>query len=688
MNKITEFIKTHKAVAISVGVTLAVMVVALVTLLMFLGNDSDSSESKPVSTPSESQPSESTPPSSSAESSSQAENSSDAESAEPEPEIELAFTAPSKKDITVYSPVYIIKGKGDPQHPLTINSVEVAMDESGYFAQEVTLALGDNTFSYSHKEKSGQFVIRYRMIIIKEAYPAAAVTVESVSDLVVSCLALQGSSVSATWCGQTIGLYQADSGDGNNQSEYVTYIGVFKTPHNTGTTKNYGKVSFSAVSNYGSGTKNSGNINVKTFDVSRYDGGNGYPADSSYLNVGMTYVAEIICDQAETFNSDDATDLSRPTNNYLPKGTVDYCSPYTRTFKAGGENLELYTLRYGKQVYVQTKNSGTNISVYESVLPEHNNVEFTSLDASSRHTVMTFKVDWKAPFKFELGPQTYTNISANRRDYTISEATFDHIDITFCYSQSIIELPDLTDNPLFSSAEMFVSQYDCTLRLHLKERGKFYGWTAEYNEAGELEFRFLNPATLTVAENEFGYSLEGLTVVVDAGHGGYDPGALGYAEPLHEAQLNLFLAQELKAQLEALGARVVLTRSEDIYVSAQDRVSTLRNARPDFAISIHRNANNSTRPSGFESFHFNPYTSAAAHSIYNATLADGLYEKTANSRVKWHVFFLSRVSDCPVVLTENGYVTNRAEYNNMTNPEFNKKCATAMIKGMINYFNS
>jgi hypothetical protein len=49
------------------------------------------------------------------------------------------------------------------------------------------------------------------------------------------------------------------------------------------------------------------------------------------------------------------------------------------------------------------------------------------------------------------------------------------------------------NNPLFSSAQIIKNKNDCTLRLHLKNKGKFYGWSAEYDETGRLVFKFLHP---------------------------------------------------------------------------------------------------------------------------------------------------------------------------------------------------
>ena len=76
--------------------------------------------------------------------------------------------------------------------------------------------------------------------------------------------------------------------------------------------------------------------------------------------------------------------------------------------------------------------------------------------------------------------------------------------------------------------------------------------------------------------------------------------------------------------------------------------------------------------------------------IYNSSNpfhGDGkLYKKTKWSGVKWHYFYTARQTDCPVVLTENGFITNAEEYSDMIRDDFNNECAKALTKGIVDYF--
>ena len=129
-----------------------------------------------------------------------------------------------------------------------------------------------------------------------------------------------------------------------------------------------------------------------------------------------------------------------------------------------------------------------------------------------------------------------------------------------------------------------------------------------------------------------------------------------------------------------------MTRTDDSYIEIEDRFSAVRDNDPDLVISIHRNAASKEYPNSFASYHFNPYTKSIAEYLLEASLQSGVYEENAWSKVKWHVFFLSRVTDCPSVLTENGFMTNKNDYANMLDPEQNKKSAEALVKGIMNYF--
>lgn len=533
------------------------------------------------------------------------------------------------------------------------------------------------------------YTVNYRYVVIKDYSPSSSTSFESSSTMVVRATARFGSTVTATFCGKTISLKSEFYDNSQKAPEFIGYIGSFDLPAGIEVDKNLGKVLFKGTYNGKSESFESGNIILKRNPIVQSDGSAVTPSGGKYMNVGSGYIAEVIITNAETFNGNTVDDYSHPTNNYLPKGTVDYCS--VGTVVDPSSNREYRKLRCGRRVYTATENLGKNIKTYMGTLPETNNVTVSMIDESERFTTLTLDVDWKAPFYFDLLPQTYNNPAM--RDYTVNSTTYKYVDITFCYAESleydeILNLENIIseDNPLFSKMELIKNKNDCTLRLHLKRTGQFYGWDSYYNGEGQLQFEFLHPVTASVTEfNEYGADLSGATVLIDVGHGGEDPGAVG-PDGTIEAALNLTLAKKISDELIKTGCRVIINRTSNSTVTVAQRIALVKSLKPDLIISVHRNSCDSPSVHAYNTYYYYPYSKAANDAVYKETILAGLYSQSNRSGVGWHYFFLGRASNCPVILAENGYMSNVSEFSKMKNDEFNLKCAKATVQGIVNYF--
>ncbi len=395
-------------------------------------------------------------------------------------------------------------------------------------------------------------------------------------------------------------------------------------------------------------------------------------ADESASAVGEKYIAEVVSVPAETFNGDTVDDTSLPTNSYLPVGTVDYCSGTSIVNEGIEKSYRL--LRMGKRVY-----DDQNIRVYEGKLPSDNTLSLDKCNSEGKYTVLSFFTDWKAPFTVQLKEQEF--VDPEKGDFRIKEATYSFLEIRFMYCKELIGVFDFNYNPLFSSGEVRYEDNCAVLTLTLKEAGKFYGWRAEYDEYDCLVLRFLEPTRLYSAENEYGFGLYDKVIVVDAGHGGNDPGAV--ADGFKESNSNLSLAFILKEELEAVGATVILTRNDDTPLNSYERTAKVLETEPDFLVSVHRNGGPSN---GFGAYYYNPFSMDASKAVYEQTWKTGLYRNTSGS--SWHYFFLNRVGICPSVLTENGYITNAEDRLNMKDADHQRACAKAIVKGIIEYFKS
>lgn len=583
-------------------------------------------------------------------------------------EMSLSLFEPSSTDVTTTDPFTVFSGVSDPLYPLLLNGEPVERGADGSFSVEKALTIGANKFTFSHKGREVTYTVRYRYIVIKSYSPSSKKSFDSGATLTVTLIARKGSTATATFNGSTVTLTPVVKDAATQDEDFITYSGNFKLPGDNTKQLDLGKIKFTAVCGQYTEQAYSGNITCKARV--------------------LPTVAEVVAYSAETFNGDAADDASRPTNNYLPKGTVD--TVVGRTYYGDKEYL---LLRCGRRVYVDKKvvPGGMVTAVtkqYAGSLPDTNKISLASLDAGDRFTTLTFNTDWKAPFFLDVLPQSYKNPAY--QNYSVSGFTATYVEITFCYANNIAGNFDLGQyNPVFKSAQIIKNVSGCKLRLYLRKKGGFYGWDASYNSSGQLVFKFLHPAQVTATAGGYGADLSGVRIMIDVGHGGSDPGASDRSGRVLEKERNLALARKLKTELESTGATVILNRNNDASLNSDERCQALKKQNPDLCIAIHHDSNNSAQLNGFGAFYSLPYSYSAARLIYTRTIATGLYNTSGNkvrNRCEWHYYYVARISNCPVVLTENGYMSNTHDMENITNAQSLQKKAVAITKGTVDYF--
>ncbi len=597
---------------------------------------------------------------------------------------ELSFTSVYSNRFTTYSRVLSFTGASDPNYELKMNGEAVKRTARGYFSFNETLLSGENTFIFEHKGETRTFTVTYEAVIIKRIAPRADQKLNGSSVISVSATARSGSTVTATLGGKTITLSRigSENNDSAIKQEFFDYTGVFTLPEAVGSAQDLGTIEFNATCGSLSDSMTGGRITVRAKgDTSVSNGGSYQSGYGIEVGVGTRYVAEVITPQAETLDGNLIDERSRPTNAYLPAGTVDYCSENDIVFydSSSDSNTSFRKLDYGKRVY------SDSVSVFKATLPETNSITLKSTEIVDRHTVMTFDTQWKAPFNVTLSPQSYeAPYKENARpDYTVENLTYEYIDIEFCYTVSAQGKVVLDDNPVFKSGEWMKSGNNYVLRLHLKKAGSFYGWTAQYNENNQLEFYFLNPAKITSAPNSYGYRLDGVVIMLDPGHGGKsDPGAVGSNDTNTEAVLNLFLAKKIQRELENIGATVVMTHTSNELMTLSERNKMTNEVKPDIFISIHRNGSTSTAAEGYSNFYFQPYSQPLAKAVYDRTVKAFYYERNVN----YYPFYVTRVSCCPSILTENGFMTNALDFARIQTDSHNEINAYYTVQGIIDYF--
>jgi N-acetylmuramoyl-L-alanine amidase len=173
----------------------------------------------------------------------------------------------------------------------------------------------------------------------------------------------------------------------------------------------------------------------------------------------------------------------------------------------------------------------------------------------------------------------------------------------------------------------------------------------------------------------------GTLVVIDPGHGGKDPGAIGIGG-LREKDVVLSISKDVTSLLEQQGVRVMMTRNSDYFVSLQGRAEMANRARGTIFVSIHANAVGEGRShiNGLEVYYFGDRSLAEAiHSSILRTVNVG------DRGVRRARFYVLRKTSMPAALVETGYVTGVQDAANLRNPAYQRQMAEAIARGIINY---
>ncbi|MGM0897162.1 MAG: SH3 domain-containing protein [Bacillota bacterium] len=179
-------------------------------------------------------------------------------------------------------------------------------------------------------------------------------------------------------------------------------------------------------------------------------------------------------------------------------------------------------------------------------------------------------------------------------------------------------------------------------------------------------------------------TLNGLTIVLDPGHGGNDGGTVGVRKT-NEKDLTLKTAEILSHHLRSAGAEVVMTRQSDVYVDLRQRVSESHQVAADAFISIHYDATEDSTVSGFTSYYQHPYQQELAEHI-NGGLAGKLTLKDRGAR-KGNYLIL-RDNRQAAVLVELGFLSNFNEERIVSSDQFREQASLGLYNGIISYFDA
>lgn len=175
--------------------------------------------------------------------------------------------------------------------------------------------------------------------------------------------------------------------------------------------------------------------------------------------------------------------------------------------------------------------------------------------------------------------------------------------------------------------------------------------------------------------------LDSKVIVIDAGHGGDDPGALSLHRD-YEKNYTLDIALRLQRLLTKDGAFIIMSRQKDQTLTLEDRVQLANANKPDLFISVHINSFFNPFSRGTETYYYKAIDKHLAETVHEAlTQKLGLPDKGVR-RARLYVL---RHTQMPAVLVEPLYITNFKEYRLLEEPYFREKIAQGLEEGIIKY---
>ncbi len=184
-------------------------------------------------------------------------------------------------------------------------------------------------------------------------------------------------------------------------------------------------------------------------------------------------------------------------------------------------------------------------------------------------------------------------------------------------------------------------------------------------------------------------------VIVDAGHGGHDGGAV--ANDIVEKNLALDLARRLKHELEAAGLRVLMTRDSDVFLPLEARAALTGRHNAAAFVSVHLNTDgDGTTAEGIETYFAetkllsarqtskgSPASSSSADFAENVQRMVCASTKAQNRGTKARSYAVVSQASCPAVLVECGFITNKAEAARLKRAGYGDKIASGIAQGVV-----
>lgn len=548
----------------------------------------------------------------------------------------LSITRPDEYLNTEASQYYIM-GTSDPSQPLYINDEEVmTRGPNGSFGLLIELEMAENYITavqddikreviISREEVENDALPTINYIPQDSMYPLVQGGTRVGKTLPVSCTAPAGSLVMATFGKETITLEQSTTADKNTPVLFTGSLPVSGdfTPDET---VKVGPVTYALT------------LNGKT---------------TRYESTGDIYIAG------------EETNIAVRVSNYIGflYPSLDDLSVFTEIIKEGGVD---YLMSQGNKyfsVYSGGYIPAAMVEIVEGKDPVANTI--SEISASTKNKGELYE------FSGTSSPFYDVRVNEDTVEFEMKNTSID--DISF---------PSLPENSIFSAVEIIPEERSVIFEYTLKKAGEFWGYNVTFDQ-NDIFLEIQHKPSLS--ENEL-LPLKGITIALDPGHGGEDPGTISYAggDYASEADINLAHAFLLKNKLTSLGAEVKLTRDIDAYYTIDERLEMHERFQADMFISLHHNSVVETMDAreafGMEAYYYTSFSYPLAEAVMN-----GLNSATSRSLrgVNHSYYRITLLPYSPSILVELAFVSNMNEFEESLQFETMQKVAQGITNGIL-----
>lgn len=540
------------------------------------------------------------------------------------------------KDVNTKFDNYYICGASDPDKPLWLNGKRVEnRSDKGYFGILVALGEGDNVFTFTQARTSASITITrqsssYTPVkmdepMIDSVFPQKEEFKMTGEKITLSCKAPIGAKVDVTIAGKSYAMNPATVKPLGEGIFSTTYSYTYTIPSYGGNPRNINLGNPTYKMNY-KGI-------VKTIKA---------PEKIGAIMKMSPFFAEVISDDIYTY--------SQPNSgsggiHELQKGMVDYITGITGNYVrlAMGHWVDKSKVK----IFVGKSNFNTKID----------KAEYT-------------------PDKVWEKLKLYTE------DFPLVIADYENDEIKLVLSGlSRGVLPKIAEDGLLSGIEVRIGEYSSEYKLKLKE--EISGYYIEKTSDGII-LNIRKVANPQKGDNP----LAGITIMLDPGHGGDSLGAVGpLGKEWAEKVINLRSALKLKNELEGMGAVVLMTRTEDVDISLEERLKMSKAAKPDLFISIHANSMESnidiSKVAGFSIFYRDAHSLKIAKEIHDSVVEGLGRDDKGIHKQKFYVF---RGTWSPSILIESGFVPNPYEFQWLVDEDEQNILVKNFARAILDYY--